>query len=1288
MHRLLSLGRFSGLVALMVIVSLGNSTALYAQTRALITVPVDEAKLTTLKNGGQARLRGAKDLGAVDVSKPAGRMMLVLKRSDERERSLQSYLTQVHQTGSDQFHKWLTPEAFAQRYGAADSDIKQVSDWLTMHGMKVAGVSAGKGTIEFRGNIGQVNEAFHTSIHQFSMKGETHIANTREPQIPTALAAAVAGVSQLNDFHPKPTIKVAGRALYNPKTHNVKPQWTYGEGQGNPPFYFLTPEDFATQYDAKASYAAGTTGAGQTIGIVNDSNIDISLVNAYRKIFGLGANPPQVVIDGNDPGINGDAVEAYLDVENAGAIAPGATVKLYIAGNEGLLGDGGLTFSMLRAVNDDAASVLSLSFGTCEENGTAYNQFINGLWEQAAAQGQTVLVSTGDSGSFGCYGIGVNGFASTPWDIAVGGTDAYFTDYATGGASISTLWSDTNDANQGSLQKKMTEQAWNGTQFGFNSITYDPVADQPQNRGSGGGGVSVCAVGADSFDPNTGLPVCISGYPKPTWQIGAGVPNDGVRDLPDVALFASNGYNGVTWPLCSEAGDCTETNTDSGELYVGGVGGTSASAPAMAGIMALVNQKYGAQGQANFTLYALAAQYPATFNDITFGSNNEPCPSYGVGLLIGCALDKTDSYYSYQDYYTRIGYDNATGLGTVDVDQLLTDWSKVSFKSSGTTLSLTPTTITHGQMVTVSAAVTGTGTPAGVVGLVTSSSLPNNRGVTALELADGKATEMLSSLPGGTYAVVGQYSGDGINAASTSAPVTMTVNPEASTVAFAPIYLDPNNFNIVPITANASVPYGSEVLLDVQIEDATGTINGNPTGTVTFNDGSTPLRTQPVSAGGTAEYNGNYLTVGTHTINGSYSGDASYRPGTFGPVTFNVEKSTVGFILLPDFGGIYTDSGAVQYQAGQSATVEALVSTSIQAGLYPTGTVTFQLGSAMPVTVPLVPTQNLLLATGSIASSVLSDLQVGSYTLTFTYNGDANYSPHTGTQTVLVVPSTLLNSTSTLLVASPSSLTDIPAGTVVKLQGIVSGAGTIAPTGTVTFTVGNLLNFSPVDIIPGTGNASTVTFTFRAADLLGGNNTISMDYSGDIVYASSASNTLTVSDDSTDFTLQSQTPNLTIAAGSTGTATVNLIPLNGFSGPVTLACAAPTSMTCSTSVASIAVGGAAVTTATLTVKAATTKATTMSNADGGKNWPWTRGGGVSVGMLLICLLPKRRRLGRLLLSVMAMSVLFGVLGCGNNNAPPPPAASANTPLGTYSVIVTGMAPNGLVHNALITVIVQ
>ena len=293
----------------------------------------------------------------------------------------------------------------------------------------------GKQTIEFSGNAGQFRDAFHSAIHGYQVNGQTHFANATNPDIPAALAPVVGGFVSLNNFPLKSYVRVLGKATYKPQTHQATPQWTYGSAYS----LLLAPADFAVQYDLNPLYQAGVNGSGQSIAIINESNIDIEQVNQFRSLFGLPANPPQIVIDGNDPGIDGindiipmaHSIEAYLDVEWAGAVAPDATVYLVIAA--GLDTEAGLFLAAEHAVYSNIAPVISLSFGECEQYLGSTNSFMNSLWEQAAAQGITVMVSAGDSGSSGCesdeyavLGLGVNGLASTPYNVAVGGTDFYY----------------------------------------------------------------------------------------------------------------------------------------------------------------------------------------------------------------------------------------------------------------------------------------------------------------------------------------------------------------------------------------------------------------------------------------------------------------------------------------------------------------------------------------------------------------------------------------------------------------------------------------------------------------------------------------------------------------------------------------------------------------------------------------------------------------------------------------------------------------------------------------------
>lgn len=575
----------------------------------LVTEAVDAAQRVPLAGSVQPLAQAGNDRGPMNESTPAERLLLVLNRPREREAAFQQFLKDAHMPGTASWHKWLTPDQIGERFGPADADVEAVTQWLEAEGFRVARVSKAKRLVEFSGTVGQVNAAFGTRIDEYMVNGELHHANATGLTIPKALAAIIGAVAPLDDFsRPAPQVVVKGKGEYSGLDRRFEPEFT-GPMGSSAPFYALAPADFATQYDLGPLMNSGVTGTGVTIGIINASNIDLNLAAAYRSVFGLPANPVQVVIDGGDPGENSSATEAYLDVEMAGAAAPGATVNLYISAGSGFQDP--LLLAAARAIDDDQADVLSVSYGEPEDGDPTWND----LWEQAAAEGQTVLVASGDYGQAQdlYFFQQVNGLASTPWDVAVGGTDFYYFDYASGAPSAASDWNATNDpATKGSLKAPLTEQVWNDP-FGLDAISNEIAEGQD---GAGGGGASSCA----TFNSSTG---CTGGYAKPSWQTGQGVPADGVRDLPDISLFAANGPNYSALAICSQEGDCTPDAGGNFSVFL--VGGTSASAPGMAGIMALVDQKHGRQGQADYTLYPLAQQQPAAFHDITLGGNWDLC---------------------------------------------------------------------------------------------------------------------------------------------------------------------------------------------------------------------------------------------------------------------------------------------------------------------------------------------------------------------------------------------------------------------------------------------------------------------------------------------------------------------------------------------------------------------------------------------------------------------------------------------------------------------------------------
>lgn len=408
--------------------------------------PIDESVRVVLGGTQHPLFQTAIDQGAVEDGFPAGRMLLLLQHSQTQEEALQDFIQAAHTPGNPNFHKWLKPDEFGSLYGSADSDLAAVTAWLQSHGLTIQKVHAGRRAIEFSGTAGQLRSAFHTAIHRYTVNGETHLANSSALAVPAALAPVIVGLAPINDLHPSSQLKVLGRAVFDSKTHQSTPEWTYPAGAGTVS-YAVAPGDFATQYDINSVYKNGINGTGQSIAIISASNVDLSLVQAYQTLFGLPSNLPAVVVDGEDPGHNSAATETYLDIEIAGSVAPGAKVILYTSAGTALTD--GLALAAMRAVEDDQAGVISISYGECEAYlGQSGNAFWSALWQQAAAQGQTAFVSAGDGGSAGCDdfdnqtaaydGLQVNGIASTPYNVAVGGTDFYYSQSSGSSSAINT----------------------------------------------------------------------------------------------------------------------------------------------------------------------------------------------------------------------------------------------------------------------------------------------------------------------------------------------------------------------------------------------------------------------------------------------------------------------------------------------------------------------------------------------------------------------------------------------------------------------------------------------------------------------------------------------------------------------------------------------------------------------------------------------------------------------------------------------------------------------------------
>jgi hypothetical protein len=1272
---------------------LGSAVSLSALAQSpakpLITQNIDETARVALDGTVHPLAQPGDDQGAVPDSFPAQRILLLLNRPADREAALESFLVDLHRHDSASYHQWLTPHQFGDSFGPADSDVQTATAWLTSHGLRVSRVTGSKQFIEFSGTAGQIRDAFHTEIHQFNVQGATHYANASEVSVPAALAPLVRGVSPLNNFRAKPHVQIAGTAQYFPSTKKTIPQWTMPNpfGTTNPYAYAVAPQDFVTQYDLAPLYQALINGGGQTIGIIDDSNIDISLVSAYQLLFKLTSNLPQVVIDGGDPGTlisTGSEVESYLDVELAGAIAPSATVNLYIADGSDL--EDPIILAATRAVEDNQASVLSISWGECEWFlGNAGNQLWDGLWQQAAAQGQTVLVSAGDDGSQCEYGFtGVSGIASTPWNVAVGGTDFYYSDYATGGASVPTYWNQTNTTSLGSLKAPLTEQAWNDP-YGLDVISNGLQRNEIY---AGGGGPSACSTGTGYPNP------CISGYIKPSWQTGPGVPVDGVRDLPDVSLFASNGANLSAWAICGYEGECTPgTDSSVGILLTGG---TSASAPAMAGIMALVNQKYGRQGQANYTLYRLAQQQPAAFHDITLGSN----------MVYGTTV-----------YSAGTGYDLATGLGSVDAAVLVNDWGSVTDQPTNTTLSLSAPSITHGTVVTATASVAptlGTGSPIGNIAILTNSVLPASQAQGNYPLIGGRASGNLSSLPGGTYKVSADYAGDGSFGPSTSPPVSLTVSPENSNINFSMSYEGQAlTYNQTKPIYGGTFQYNQPLSMDIQpigVNALAGKPDGNATGSATFTVDSV-ASTVPLNSAGVANWNVPALAIGNHTATVAYSGDSSFNASGSQPITFTIGKGYPYMTDTIDTPSAVSNANYYYYidlNPGSSltATVEVGPEYGNQFGRFapagtaaPTGTVTFCMGlSQGPCGGPIYSqTATLSAPSGAnaqyaTASATFPSLAAGWYVFTAVYNGDANWNASGLADfteiNVQPIVQTAAASTTTVSI-TPTAFTGSQQATLSTTVAGSSPSGA-APTGWVYYyNDGILLTYA--EVIPAkSGPGSSVSFNVEPSWFWNsGSNQLTAVYQGDSNYAPSTSSVLTFTSAQTggggDFTLTPSMPQIAVPGGTSGSVNLNLASLNNFNGVVTVTCvSASTNLNCAVNPSAATLPETATLTLTLQPVALAAALHPLF-----PNHPGLLGtSGLALASIFLCGIGMRRRRLASLLSLSVIAMLFAAGGCGggagggSNNQPGSPQYVS----GVYTVVVNATS-GGILHNAKITVVI-
>ncbi|MFZ1943530.1 MAG: protease pro-enzyme activation domain-containing protein [Acidobacteriaceae bacterium] len=694
--------------------------------------------LVTLPGNVRPDVKSAVDQGAVDGSLRLDHMLLQLQRPAAREAALEARMEAMHQPGNPDFHRWLTAEEIGQQYGPDPADIQRVTQWLQSYGLQVNGVSKSGLVIDFSGTAAQVTSAMYLALHSVIVNGKNHVANLQNPQVPAEFANLIVGVSSLNDFRPRPAHNAISAGRIDSISKAVVPhaaQTTNASAPSsgatpgftvNSSYQLVVPNDLHTIYNFDGAYSKGITGDKQEIVVIEDSNVySTNDWHVFRKTFGLSkythGSFTQIHPGGcTDPGVVvGDDAEATLDAEYASAAAPDAAIVLASCADTKTTFGGLLALQSLidRSV---PPPIVSISYIECEAAlGAAGNATYRYTYQQAAAEGVSVFVASGDGGAASCdtdqaaakYGISVNGFASTQYNVAVGGTD-FGDSYAGTNAQY---WKATNNSIYGSAKSYIPEIPWNDScasmmianvegynvPYGKNGFCNSAMGKKYfLTTGSGSGGPSACAYGESSPKANTAaVSGSCKGYAKPIYQVDVyGVPNDNVRDLPDVSLFAANGVWGHYYVICysdpAEGAGGTPCTGDPAN-WAGG-GGTSFSAPIVAGVQALVNQSQGApQGNPNYVYYALAnmefggtgknsciatlgsgSESSCIFHDVAQGDMDVNClgsfncykPSGTNGVL-----STTSKAYS-KAYGSQEGWDFATGIGTLNVGNLIKNW--------------------------------------------------------------------------------------------------------------------------------------------------------------------------------------------------------------------------------------------------------------------------------------------------------------------------------------------------------------------------------------------------------------------------------------------------------------------------------------------------------------------------------------------------------------------------------------------------------------------------------------
>jgi len=698
--------------------------------------PTDSGRNVTLSKSLYPKAKPQYDQGAVDPQTNFSYITLLASPSPSQQKALDKLMAEQQDPTSPNYHKWLTPEEYGSQFGLSQNDVNKITKWLASKGFSVISVAAGRNSIVFSGTATQIETAFQAEIHRYKIGGEEHFANSTLLKIPAAWSGVITGVRGLNSFRMKPNgIKQQLHRNYFDGNfslpefiapgdiatiYDINQLYTSspaidGTGQklaiiGQTDIYLADINDFRSGFGLPTIPSSGNNSC-----TLNSKGVVVSCSNATN----LGYMVAPGISDPGTPNLCGDLPEADLDLEWSGGIARNAQI-IYVNApasfdsNCNFIGGGSVEDALSAAIQSNVAPVVSMSYGICE----LFAQNDESELQQANSQGITVLNSSGDTAAAGCDGftnsdnnlalggLAVNYPASSQYATGVGGTAVPFLDLP---PFSGTYFGMNNGANGGTALGPVPEQPWNDVDefaafcaagsnsfCSFYGITSPLTAQEALGIGGGGGGSSNCRF-------NTPQEIC-----QPPWQTVSIAGQASARFVPDISLLASPNFPGYIWCtpveyLSSTSPYATETSSscatsiansvngivDASNNFVvfpSIVGGTSVSAPVFAGIVALLNQyvvEKGIQstpglGNINPNLYYLAAYDQNAFHQVRTGDSNvycqpgtpagQPaalmCPDAGV---FGCQASNVDTA-------TGNGYNLVTGLGSVDVFNLASDW--------------------------------------------------------------------------------------------------------------------------------------------------------------------------------------------------------------------------------------------------------------------------------------------------------------------------------------------------------------------------------------------------------------------------------------------------------------------------------------------------------------------------------------------------------------------------------------------------------------------------------------